>query len=470
MMAFLERKDMPRSIMGIPGFNLWNLLCLNVVGAWLTWRRREGLDWFVPRPLSVAFLLYLFVIFWAFVRLLIDPTEYYESGRQSIVLGYLINPLKFLLPGIMIYDGCRSRERVGLALGAIVLTYGILAVFVIRYMGLGNLSGDELSDRAARVIQRDVGYHRVDMSMMLAGASWAVFALSRLTDHKLLRLGIWAAAGVVLVAQALTGGRAGYVTWGVVGLSLCLLKWRSLLPLIPVAILAVVAFLPGVRERMLSGFAMQDTGSIVAHDDASEITSGRNNAWPYVLGMIAKNPLIGYGRLAMARTGISTRLLEEQGEVFGHPHNAYLEMLLDNGIIGFACVVPIFWILLGHSVTVFRGPEDRLFEVAGAIGLALLLALLVASMGAQTLYPREGMVGMWAALGVAARVWIERKHDPTADLEYRGESPGCEAKVGHEPCPADRYGSSFRDLPVEDLRHGPTPASAAVLDPSPGLR
>ena len=43
-----------------------------------------------------------------------------------------------------------------------------------------------------------------------------------------------------------------------------------------------------------------------------------------------------------------------------------------------------------------------------AAALALLLALLIASFGAQTLYPREGVVGMWAAIGVAMRVSVER--------------------------------------------------------------
>ena len=411
MMAFLEHRDMPRHILGIPGMNLWNVLILNIVGAWLKWRAYQGLSWDVPRAVKTAFFLYLIIVFSAFFRAFIDPTEYYEYGRLAIVQDSLINPLKFLIPGLIFYDGCRTREQVTWALGAVVLTYLILAVLVIKSMGLGNFSGAELGARAARVIPRDVGYNRVDMSMMLAGASWAIFAFSRLARSWKYRVGLWAAAGLALIGQALTGGRAGYVTWGVIGFTLCILKWRKLLPLLPVAVAVAVTFMPGVRERMLQGFGVRQ-GNVVVEENSDEITAGRVNAWPYVIAKIKQAPLFGYGRMAMVRTGVSSELAEEIGDGFNHPHNAYLEMLLDNGLVGFFCVIPLYLILLRRLLGLFRDPEDRLVEVAGGVALSLLLALLVASMGAQTLYPREGVVEMWAALGVALRVSVARREQP----------------------------------------------------------
>ena len=41
-------------------------------------------------------------------------------------------------------------------------------------------------------------------------------------------------------------------------------------------------------------------------------------------------------------------------------------------------------------------------------------------MGAQTFYPREGVLGMWAAAGVALRVWVEREG---ARMEAETDSP-----------------------------------------------
>jgi hypothetical protein len=35
---------------------------------------------------------------------------------------------------------------------------------------------------------------------------------------------------------------------------------------------------------------------------------------------------------------------------------------------------------------------------------------LIAGIGAQTFYPREGVVPMWAALAVALRLWVQRQN------------------------------------------------------------
>jgi O-antigen ligase len=410
LMAFLEHPDMPRSILGIPGFNLWNLLLLNVLFAWMSQRRREGLMWDMPRFLKWAFLLYIAIVVTAFLRALINPTRFYEGGTMAIVVNAFINPLKFLVPCFLLYDGCRTRERVLWASSAIMLLYFFLSVQVIRYMGLHpDFSGNELSARAAKILQRSVGYNRVDMSMMLAGASWAALAFSRLFEKRIHRWSLWGAAGVILLAQSLTGGRTGYLTWGAIGLVLCTVKWRRLLPVIPAAAVAVIVLMPGVAERMLSGFG-GNNGAIVVQEDAGEITSGRSVVWPHVIAKIGKSPVLGYGRFAMARTGLTDWTGEELGDPFGHPHNAYLEMLLDNGWVGLFCVLPLFCVVLKRSLGTFVDRRDPVFEAVGGMALALLLALLFGSLGAQTLYPREGVLGMWAAIGIALRASVERAH------------------------------------------------------------
>jgi O-antigen ligase len=297
------------------------------------------------------------------------------------------------------------------ALVPILLVYFFLALLSIKSMGFqfGLSSGDELSARAARRLVKDVGYHRVDLSMMLGGACWAVIAFSFYFKRWWIKLMLFGAAAVILMGQAVTGGRTGYATWGLIGLTLCVVKWRKLLPLLPLGVAAVVIFFPAVRERMFQGFAQQ-SGGFVSQTDSSSITSGRTRIWPYVIEKIGESPAIGYGRNAMQRTGLATWLLDNLGEEFGHPHNAYLEFLLDNGFLGFLCGMPIFAMLLSRSFGLFRDRDDLLFEVTGGVALALLLSLLIAGLGAQTLYSREGVVPMWAALAVALRVWVQREN------------------------------------------------------------
>jgi O-antigen ligase len=421
MMAFLERKDMPHSIMGIPGLNLWNVLMINTVWAWCTLRKQQGLVWDFPGSVKKGFYAFVFVIVWAFSRYMIDPTSYSEQGRAEILVNYFIDPLKFLLPGWILFDGCRDRRQMQTALGCILSLYFILACLTIKNMGLSNIGGSDLSGRAVKAIQRATGYHRVDMSMMLAGASWGMVVFAVLMRSFFSRLCCCGLGGIILLGQALTGGRMGYLTWGAVGLVLALLRWRKLLVLMPLAIVALVLFVPGVRDRMLQGFGSSAEGRETA-SDSSEITSGRVNAWPRVIEKIKESPAIGYGRLAMMRTGVAAGLLADMNEVFAHPHNAYLEMLLDNGIIGFLLVMPLYFWLVHKCCILFRDRSDPLVQASGGVALCLLLGLMLAAFGAQTFYPREGAVGMWAAVGLALRAWMERTENP--DDEFIFESTG----------------------------------------------
>ncbi len=411
LFAFLEHPDMPRAIGGVQGLNYWNLLFASITLAWLSQRGEEGNEWDFPPGVRTALLLYVAVLVAAFLRAFIDPSRFYEGTRSDILLNYFVNPLKFLLPALMLYDGCRTRQRVFIALCAILAVYFLLALQSVKAMGLhfDLSSGDELSDRAARVLTRRVGYHRVDLSMMLAGACWAVVAFSAYFKSWSIKLMLFGAAGVILLGQAVTGGRTGYATWGLIGLTLCVVKWRKLLPVIPLAMAIVIAFVPAVRERMLMGFAQEQDG-FVSQTDSSEITSGRTRIWPQVIEEIKDSPVIGYGRNAMQRTGLSMWCLENYGEVFGHPHNAYLEFLLDNGILGFLFGMPIYAMLLRRNFQLFRDRNDILYEISGGIALALLMSLLIAGLGAQTFYTREGVVPMWAALAVALRVWVQREN------------------------------------------------------------
>jgi hypothetical protein len=108
------------------------------------------------------------------------------------------------------------------------------------------------------------------------------------------------------------------------------------------------------------------------------------------------------------RTGLFAFLLDRYGETFPHPHNAYLELLLDNGVLGFLLVVPFFLVVVVQSLSLLRDDTAREFTVAGGLAAALVLAFLVASMGSQTFYPREGAVGMWCGIGLMWRVGVQR--------------------------------------------------------------
>jgi O-antigen ligase len=432
LMAVTEHPDMPKTLFGVQGLNPWNIVLFVVVLSWARSRGPEGLTWDMPRHVWILLLLYLSVVLAGFFRMFLDTgfREFVPAGTQ--VSEYLINSLKWVVPGLLLFDGCRSRPRFLLAICTLLAVYFLLGLQVIRWISPQDaISGQELSARSLKLLENEVGYHRVNLSMMLSGASWALLAMTALWDSRKRRVLIFAGFLVLVYAQALTGGRMGYVTWALIGVLLAFIRWKKYLLLVPLVVLAIVVAVPGVEERMAQGFTPEsrDSGPALSQFQSNDfnepdlytVTAGRNIAWHYVVDKIRESPVIGFGRMAMKRTGLADRLWQEYRESFPHPHNAYLEMLLDNGWVGLLLVLPFYIVVLYHGISLFRDSRSPVFVSAGGVACALVLALLVASVGSQTFYPREGSVGMWCAIGLLLRVYVERSRGFSWEEERSGE-------------------------------------------------
>src|SRR5262245_31171350 len=159
MMAVMQHPDMPEKILGIQGLNPWNVLMANVLAGWLLARQREGLVWDLPRAVRTMLLLYLIVIIIGFARMMLDRSYLdAEFTTGYLVSEYFINCVKWVLPAMLLFDGCRSRPRFKLALISILVVYVLLAAQVIRWMPFG-LSGAELTYRSRKLIQNEIGFH-----------------------------------------------------------------------------------------------------------------------------------------------------------------------------------------------------------------------------------------------------------------------------------------------------------------------
>lgn len=428
LMSVIEHPDMPKSILGIQGLNPWNVLLMVIVVAWLNSRRKEGLAWDMPLGVNRLLFIYCLIMFIAFVRMLGNSSGMSDYARltgqdavstSSLISEYFINTFKWMIPGFLLFDGCRSKSRFNMALISVLAVYLLLGVQVIKWMPLSAAtSGEALTERSLKILSNEVGYHRVNLSMMLAGASWAFFAARPLAPNRFGRLMCLLCSVIVFFGMALTGGRTGYATWGVVGAILGILRWRKLLLAMPVlAIMALIA-VPAARERLLQGFSEDsiDTnsrieGTALAGGGGTSwytVLSGRNIAWPYVIDRIKERPWVGFGREAMQRTGIASFLYESWGELFPHPHNAYLQWSLDNGLVGLLFVAWFYGAILKKSALLFRDRDDPTSIAIGGVALSLIVALLGASIGSQTFYPREGAVGMWCAIFLMLRISIQR--------------------------------------------------------------
>jgi len=419
IMAVIHHEDMPTNMLGIQGFNVWNILFLMILLGWLANRRREGLRLDMPRQVSGLLLLYLAVVVIGVFRALVDRSYIEDYPVGSLISEELINTIKWVLPGILLFDGCRTRKRAVAALVCVLVMYLLLSVQVIKRMPLESALGGA-GERIQWIRLKtclSIGYSAPDMSTILAGASWGTLAAMALLPKKRHKVLALIAAGAIAFGQALTGGRAGYLAWGATGLILCLLKWRKHLILVPIFVIVLPFLFPGAVERMLYGFGETDvSGQTVVNE--YEMTSGRLLVWPHVIDKISESPIVGYGRLAMDRTGLKEFLGQEYGEseAFPHPHNMYLETLLDNGVLG-SIPIFLFWgTMLMYGASLFRS-RNRLYSAVGGLSLSLMLAQLFAGIGAQHFYPRESTLCVWAAMFLALRVSVEEKQAQMADMQ-----------------------------------------------------
>lgn len=410
LMAVIEHPDMPKTMFGIQGFNLWNVLFLSIFLAWAFNRRREGLTWDMPRHMNVLLLMYVGVIAVGVLRAVFDRSHIEDYPLKSLLSEELINTIKWILPGVLLFDGCRTRKRVLMAVVCVLAMYFVLAVFVVRRIPPeAAFSGGWTMMNARSKLDEELGHHSTELATVFSGACWATITVLALIRRKCFKIVALAAAGVFAYALALMGGRAGYVACGATGLILCLLKWRRYLILAPVVVMLLPVIFPGATARMLSGFGQTDVAGQATVDDVAA-TAGRTLFWPHVIDKIRESPWVGYGRRAMERTGLTEYLLREYGEseAVAHPHNMYLQTLIDNGILGSIPFFLLIALIVVYSAGLFRS-NNRLYAAVGGLALALMLAHLVNGLAGEFYYPREHTLGVWAAMFLMLRVYVEEK-------------------------------------------------------------
>ena len=419
--ALIGRLDYPERIAGIQGLHMWNFLFANIFLSWLLNRRRQGLIWDMPRIINVFLVLWLGVILAGFVRMMLDQNQAEGHTLVRFISMYLIDPIKWPIVGLLLFEGCRTRHRVKVAIVSILLLFGLFTIQIVKYVPSmlmfepGNLG-------IPKPIRQNIGMNINDAAKMMSGVPWAMLTIIPLLKKSKYRIFMFGACATSLFALFLTGGRSGYIACGATLVFLCVLHWRRYLLLLPFVVLILATALPGATARMLVGFGeVNVAGESVANQ--LEITAGRNIIWPIVISKILESPVSGFGRESMRRTGLKEKIRTEmgRGEGINHPHQAYLEVLLDSGLIGFVVIVGLYMSILVFSARLFVDRGDPLYTAAGGLALALLTGHLVANIGGSSFYPRVIDLGLWCAIGVMLRLYVARFHHVAKIDRHVGE-------------------------------------------------
>lgn len=462
--ATMGHPDMPRSIAGIHGLNVWNVTCAAIMFAMIRGKmdRGEGTD--APRWMVFLYWAYIGLTLYAFLMTMFH-VDAIRAGRlgydlKGFVVDHLVNALKFIFPAILFFEGVRTRKRIMIALIFILLIPSYYSFIALRTRPLSVITQPGVNLRGRGRLGGRIGFHANSVAMCCVSGLYGWYGLMRARRK---RWHLPVLAGLVLLntlGLALTQSRAAYLAFLGVGVVFAVFVYRYLLVTFPIVLVVIAVALPGVVSRLLFGVGEETpSGEIVT--DSVTATAGRlDYIWPPVIEDIWSSPLWGHGRMAIRLRPTLEAIKRGEGFCPGHPHCAYLEVLHDTGAIGFLIMMGVYGGAALLSAIMARDKRDILYQTTGAVGLAVIVSFLIMCVSGQSLFPRDNNQMVWCVMGVIARVWVERgKRGAGLFLypeDYRGRfqgppnqpvpplgpprGPSPWRPAGPESCPPGPYG------------------------------
>jgi O-antigen ligase len=392
----------PRAMFGVTGANPVNLLIVATLGSWVLQAvTAGGFRRFLPAP-----LLWLYIVPIVIAGLLgsrhvaeIAPVFYLGDSPLDFhnAVGYLrdtvFKPLLMVVFALLIGVAAAKSEKPEKFLAPMLISIWAVCGIVILYVAAAGVGLGELAASTSREFLSGTGMHANELGRLYAVAYALLLFTWAESKEPGLRFVLLASMALVAMALVLTFSRSAFVGFILVNALYVLWRLDARTLIFALLLLAGALILPAaVYERAATGFG----------EGLNAVTAGRvDGLWLPLLPEVLKSPLWGSGHYsilwseAMHRGGGATVLLTT------HPHNAYLQALLDMGIAGLV----LFCAYFAHVWKRFRAlgadaglsPTLRGFYQGAAAGL---LSLLILGLADGSLVPRTEHAYLWFAIGM----------------------------------------------------------------------
>lgn len=384
---------------GLKGANPFNLLLIGTFFAFTisyAWEKRE------LEPVSRWFWLYALALIVAGIigsrHVNEIPSVLHLTGAISFnsaagyLRDYLAKPLLVLLVSFMVSQAV-SRGMGALRLVVMVtLGFWILAIAIFLYLGVHGFSLSLLASSGARRVLSVFGIFSNDIAQAL-NLSLAVllFTWAELPNGSKTKLFFLASLIVLTAAMLLTFSRGGFLAFAV----LCayfLVTRRRIRTLIASIIVLVVAL------TLLPAAFLHRAATGISSGNLSTISAGRiNHIWIPLIPELWRHPLFGNGLSSIMwshaiRTGSILAVTL--------PHNAYLGVGLDFGLIGGTVVMTFFFSLWRDFGQLCRRESDAVMKGLLQGGRAALLVLAVEGLADSRFTPSASQAMLWVMVGI----------------------------------------------------------------------
>jgi O-antigen ligase len=388
----------PRGLMQVSGLNPLNLLVMATLGSYVIRGRLQPAGPMVPQPLV---WLYIVPIAVAAVMGVFHvgaiPSFFYEMEAISFftereyLLVMLVKPFVIVAVALLIGAAAARSQKPERFIIAIAGAACLIALIQIGFVISQGASLAAMATTEARGFYEPLGMHANSLGRVHLFAVALLLFVWAETRRPGLRLFLLLSLGLVGIALLLTFSRAAIGGAVLVGMLFIVWKFNAkTLALALVGLTLVALFAADVLySRLTMGF---DQG-------ANAVSAGRiEGIWLPLLPEVARSPVWGNG---LGSTLWSYPMLHDAMLRVGHPHNAYLEAVLDMGFLGLA-------LLLAYYAHVWKGfralgsnawltPELRsLFQGA----TAALAVFLVTGLTGSSLRPEPESAFLWIAIGL----------------------------------------------------------------------
>jgi len=389
----------PHQMAGITGLNPLNLLLFATLASYLLRASADGsLRRLVPRPL---FWLYLAPFLLAGVlgsrhvgeippSVFLDEQITFDNAT-GYLRDILLKPALLVLFALLVAAAVkRSRQPEKFLVPAIVSIW-LMGLMVVVFVAMSGTSLDFLSGARSRPFLSQLGLHANDLGRLYAVAYALLLFTWAVTQDRALKLALAVSILLVVAALVLTFSRGAFFAFLVVNLLFLATRRRAYgFVLGALLIGALMLVLPGtLYDRVTVGFA----------GDLNSLSAGRvDEIWLPLVPELWRSPLFGNGLSSILWSNAmrSGTILQ-----VSHAHNAYLNALLDIGVIGLALVCTFFGLLMRDFRRLGRearlSPTLRGFFAGGAAGLA---SFLVAGIAGSQLTPCAEQSFLWLAAGM----------------------------------------------------------------------
>jgi O-antigen ligase len=387
----------PHSVFGVTGLNPLNLVLAATLCSFLL---RGQLKNFLPKPLF-WFLIVPMVIAGLIGSRHVDQVYPYFYEVEVIhftdALGYLrdvlLKPMLTVVAALLIAQAVAKSKKTESFLAPFIVAVWLMSVMAIGYVAAEGVSIGALALTSSRTFFSALGMHANDLGRLYAVAyALLLFTWGETKDARLKTI-LFVTMGVLTIALLLTFSRGAFVGWVLV--NALFLVWKFNAKTIGLALLAGVvglALMPGaVVSRMSLG--------LVGGGDVNEFSAGRvEEIWIPLLPELFKSPLWGNG---LDSTMWAQALWAEMMLPVTHPHNAYIQAILDMGLIGMGLLLAFYWHVyrtsrdLGGNANL--SPTMRGFYQGVVAGL---MCFIITGFAGSSLRPTPEFAFLWIAIGM----------------------------------------------------------------------